>query len=307
MSGTDLLARAEALRRTRTPFVLATVVRAERPTSAKAGDCALVLADGTLDGFIGGSCAQSTVALHALRALEHGQSTLLRITPEPAEAGPPVEGLVTVENPCLSGGTLDIFLDAVLPPMLVQVYGAAPISQALAAVGAAAGFDVVVHSDPGAPIPLGTSAVVVASHGRDEPAVLTAALRAGVPYIGLVASRRRGAAVLDTLDPTLAARDRVRTPAGLDIDARTPPEVAVSVLAEIIATRPRTGVGTAVPTGTAVPGEAVEAVDPVCSMTVAVTPGALRFDHAGRAWYFCGPGCRQAFAANPSDFAAGVG
>lgn len=299
MSGTDLLARADELRRTRTPFVLATVVRAERPTSAKAGDCALVLPDGTLDGFVGGSCAQSTVALHALRALETGQSTLLRITPEPAETGPAVQGLVTTTNPCLSGGTLDIFLDAVLPPVLVQVFGTAPISRALAAVGAAAGFDVVVHSDPEAPVPPGTGAVVVASHGRDEEAVLTAALRAEVPYIGLVASRRRGAAVLDTLDPTLAARDRVHTPAGLDIDARTPAEVAVSVLAEIISTRPRPASRLPVPAGTAAHADAV---DPVCSMTVAVTPGALRFDHAGRSWYFCGPGCRQAFAANPSGY-----
>lgn len=301
MSGTDLLERADELRRSRTPFVFATVVRAERPTSAKAGDCALVLADGTLDGFIGGSCAQSTVALHALRALETGQSTLLRITPEPAGTGPPVEGLVTVENPCLSGGTLDIFLDAVLPPVLVEVFGTAPISRALAAVGAAAEFDVVLHSDPGTPIPPGTGAVVVASHGRDEEAVLTAALRGDVPYIGLVASRHRGAAVLASLDPTLAARDRVRTPAGLDIDARTPAEVAVSILAEIISTRPRSHSRPPVPAGTAAHADAV---DPVCSMTVAVTPGAPRFDHAGRSWYFCGPGCRQAFAADPSGYDA---
>ncbi len=151
MTRTDLLVRADHLRSGRTPFVLATVVRAERPTSAKAGDCALVLPDGTMEGFVGGSCAESTVRLQGLRLLETGESTLLRITPEPDQAES-AEGLVTVGNPCLSGGTLEIFLEAMLPPTLVHVFGDAPVARALASVGEALGYAITTSGDPDEPI-----------------------------------------------------------------------------------------------------------------------------------------------------------
>src|SRR5688500_11249796 len=118
--------RVDALRSSRTPFVLATVVRAERPTSAKPGDRAVVLPDGTMEGFVGGSCAESTVRSQGMRLLAIGESTLLRITPtETSETM--TEGLVTVGNPCLSGGTLEIFLEAMFPPKLVCVHGDGPV------------------------------------------------------------------------------------------------------------------------------------------------------------------------------------
>jgi xanthine dehydrogenase accessory factor len=299
----DLLSRTEELRSGRTPYVLATVVRAERPTSAKAGDRALVLPDGTLEGFVGGTCAESTVRLQGLRLLETGDSTLLRITPtESPETA--AQGVITVGNPCLSGGTLDIFLEAVLPPVLVYVFGAAPIARALAQVGAAVGYDVKAATDPATPIAPDTTAVVVASHGRDEEAVLAAALRAGVPYIGLIASRRRGAAVVAGLDRLDAAR--VHTPAGLDIGARTAPEVALSVLAEIMSDRPAAEGPAAERPDAAAPPEAAlaarEATDPVCGMSVAIAEATPRHEHGGETWYFCGPGCRDAFAADPAAY-----
>jgi xanthine dehydrogenase accessory factor len=235
----DLLSRASDLRAQRKPFVLATVVRAQRPTSAKAGDSALILSDGTVDGFVGGECAASTVLSYGLRLLATGESTLLRISPSPSAPSPVEEGAVTVANPCLSGGALDIFLEANLPPPLVHVLGDAPVARALAALGEPLGYEVVATTDPASAVPADAVAVVVASHGHDEAPVLTAALRAGVPYVALVASRRRGAAVLSTLDVPEAARSRVRSPAGLDIGARTAPEIALSILAEIVASRPR--------------------------------------------------------------------
>ncbi|MBO3747962.1 XdhC family protein [Streptosporangiaceae bacterium NEAU-GS5] len=219
---------ADVLRARREPYVMATVVRAARPTSAKAGDRALVLPDGTIEGFVGGHCALSTVRSQGLRLLRTGESTLLRITPEASEPYEE-EGLVAVGQPCLSGGTLEIFLEAVLPPALVRVFGEAPTARALISVGRAMGYQV---DDAAGPLSDGTSAVVVASHGIGEEPVLAEAIAAGVPYIGLIASRKRGAAVLDGLE----GGDRVRSPAGLDIGARTPGEIAVSVYAEIVAT-----------------------------------------------------------------------
>jgi xanthine dehydrogenase accessory factor len=320
VSGTELLQRADALRSGRVPFVLATVVRAERPTSAKAGDRALVLADGTIEGFVGGSCAESTVRAQGLRLLSAGESALLRITPAADEPEVTTEGLVTVGNPCLSGGTLEIFLEAMLPPTLVHVFGDAPIARALGSVGQALGYEVRATTDPGAPIHPDTAAVVVASHGRDEEPVLAAALLAGVRYVGLVASRHRGDAVLADLGVPAGLAERVRTPAGLDIGARAPAEVALSVYAEIVASRPQpatapaAGTGadlpaasaaTAAATDTATPtatATSTDAVDPVCGMAVAVAEATPRLAHAGRTWYFCGSGCRRAFADDPGRY-----
>jgi xanthine dehydrogenase accessory factor len=238
MGAQDLLVRADGLRTGRTPFVLATVVRAERPTSARPGDRALVLPDGTIEGFVGGTCAESTVRMQGLRLLETGESTLLRITAE-AVAESASEGMVTVHNHCLSGGSLDIFLEAMLPPLLVAVHGDTPVARALVDIGQVLGHDAQPLTEPGPHLPPDTGAVVIASHGRDEEPVLLAAVNADVPYIGLVASKRRGAAVLAGVPLTDEQRARVRTPAGLDIGARTAPEIAVSIYAELVAMRPR--------------------------------------------------------------------
>lgn len=292
-TGPGLLAHAESLRAERTPFVLATVVRARRPTSARPGDRALVLADGTIEGFVGGSCAESTVRLHGLRLLGTGESTLLRITPE-ATGESTVEGMVTVANPCLSGGEVDIFLEPQLPPALIEVVGDAPIARALHTLGEALGYE-VRRADPAAELPADAEALIVASHGHDEEEVLRAALRTDIAYIGLIASPRRGAAVLAALD--VPGTERVHTPAGLDIGARTPEEVALSVYAELVAGRPRRLARE--PEPVAAPAEAA---DPVCGMSVAVTSAALQVSHSGRTYYFCGPGCAHAFADAPARY-----
>lgn len=282
----DLARRAETLERQRVPFVEATVVRAQHPTSAHAGDTALVHPDGTVEGFVGGSCAEASVRLHALEVLASGEPLLLRI-----RAGEPAtvrdeEGAVTVANPCVSGGTLEIFLEPRRPPGRVVVVGETPVARALAELGGVLGLD--VEAGDGVEV-AGADAVVVASHGRGEEAPLEAALRAGVPYVALVASRIRAAAVLESLDVGGEQRARVHSPAGLDIGARTAPEIALSVLAELVAERPRRTPSTV---ADAAPSTAV---DPVCGMTVAVVPGAVSAERDGETVWFCGDGCREAF------------
>src|SRR3954465_4777317 len=165
MKRADQARRADELAAARVPFVTATVVRAQRPSSVAAGDSAVVLADGSIEGFVGGACAESSVRLHALRVLETGEALVLRIVPGD-EAGPPEEGAVTVQNPCLSGGALEIFLEPRLPAPRVTVVGETPIALALVSLGEGVGYEVGVDQAEG------DVAVVVASHGRDEEEAL---------------------------------------------------------------------------------------------------------------------------------------
>jgi xanthine dehydrogenase accessory factor len=229
-----LAGRAAALQAERVPYVQATVVRAARPASVQVGATALVLPDGAIEGFVGGHCAEPSVRIHALRVLETGEPLLLRIEPGDGD-GAAVDGAVTVHNPCISGGALEIFLEPRLPAARVHVVGDTPIAVALTELGRGLGYDIVTKEEPTAE----DLAVVVASHGRDEEPALATALDLGVPYVGLVASRKRGAAVVASLEVSDDDKARVHTPAGLDIGARTPEEIALSILAEIVATRRR--------------------------------------------------------------------
>jgi xanthine dehydrogenase accessory factor len=203
---------------------------------------------------------------------------------------------LTVHNPCLSGGTLEIFLEPVIPAPLVVVVGDTPIARAL--LGLVGPLGHAGQAYQGA-LPADAAAVVIASHGRDEEGVLADALRANVPYVGLVASRKRGAAVLNSLDVCASMTARVHTPAGLDIGARTPEEVALSILAEVISTRPRQSGRTV---GESSPSTSETAVDPVCGMSVVMVDASLHLDHEGRRHWFCGSGCLRAFAADPGAY-----
>jgi xanthine dehydrogenase accessory factor len=301
MTPTSLTERSTELTTSRVPYVHARVVLAERPTSAKPGDEALVLGDGTIEGFVGGSCAEATVRQQSLATLERGESLLLRITPSPEDDQP---GKTVVHNPCLSGGTLEIFLEPHVPAPLVTVVGTAPIAAALRSLGEHLGFE--LRTDDGGLAP-DTTAVVVATHGRGEEEVLEAALRAGVGYVGLVASPRRGAAVVGSLAVDDVMKARVRTPAGLDIGARTPAEVALSILAEIVAERPRPPDSVAAGAGARplLPmAHVATAIDPVCGMSVEMAETSLHLEHHGERVWFCGSGCKRAFAADPAAYGA---
>ena len=290
---------AAELTRTREPFVQATVVRAQKPTSAHAGDTALVRADGTIDGFVGGTCAEASVREYGLMTLSTNQPLLLRIVPGEAPPQSSEEGAVTVANPCLSGGSVEIFLEPKVPAPRVLVVGDSPIAEALADLGRPLGFAVDLVAGQDAVPSADDAAVVVASHGRGEEPALTAALRLGVPYVGLIASRIRGAAVLSALDVPDDQRARVHSPAGLDIGGRTAAEIALSVLAEIVQERRAAERLTA---SAPVPAP-VSAVDPVCGMTVAPVDSSPHATVGGVITWFCCEGCRTAFLADPARYA----
>lgn len=291
--------RTRELRASRVPYVHARVVLAEAPTSAKPGAEAVVLPDGTIEGFVGGDCAESTVRAQSLTLLDRGESLLLRITPEPEDGQP---GMLVVHNPCLSGGTLEIFLEPVMPAPVMVVVGSAPVADALRGVARHLGWEVDEPCHLSAETLAGVTAVVVASHGRDdETAALTAALAAEVPYVGLVASRKRGAAVIATVDMCSSHTSRIHSPAGLDIGARTPDEIALSIMSEIVSLRPRPSGRPVVEAG-AEATSLESAIDPVCGMSVAMVEDSLHLDHDGDRYWFCGTGCLRAFASAPGSY-----
>lgn len=291
----ELTRRVEQLARERVPFVVATVIRARRPTSVRPGFSAVVLADGTIEGFVGGQCAETSVRLHSLRALETGEPLLLRIVPDEDPAAPgsasdnedSMGEAVVERNPCLSGGSLEIFLEPQLPAARLVVVGSTPIADALASVSAAAGYDVLRIAAEDAQPEAGDAAVVVASHGGQEERLLSEALSAGVPYVALVASSTRGEAVRSALDVPEALKGKLHTPAGLAIGARSPEETAISILAELVSEHH------AQPARPAV----TAAVDPVCRMEVAVTDATPYLDVEGERVFFCSTGCRDSYAA----------
>ncbi|HWF24068.1 MAG TPA: XdhC family protein [Solirubrobacteraceae bacterium] len=329
--------RASELAAQRAPFVTATVVRTQRPTSARPGDVALVLGDGTIEGFVGGVCAQHSVRVYALKTIESRGPVLLRILPDGSgeqaaedeeqmiSAGEEVsseEGAVTVKNTCLSGGAIEVFLEPVIPAPRVLVVGDAPIAGAIHRIGDELGLEIVTVEKNGPEPTADDLAVVVAGHGRDEYDAIRRGLEAGVPYVGLVASHKRGKAVLDDLreDGVPAGLlELVDVPAGINIGAREPGEIAVSILAKIVSVRREERVDAHEPAGglavhhaggrahekaparaksaTTNSAAPIIAVDPICGMTVAAVPGTPSVEHDGETIYFCCDGCKAKYEA----------
>ncbi|MFC7528367.1 XdhC family protein [Actinoplanes sp. GCM10030250] len=226
---TSITERARELTDARRPFVHATVVRAQEPTSARAGDDAVILPDGSIEGFVGGVCAETSVRAAALDTLRDGNTILLRVLPEDSAEFPETPGALVVVNPCHSGGAIEIFLRPVLPKPLLAVTGHTPIGAAVAELAEFLDFDLAPAGRCE-----GAVAAVVAGLGRDEELAIRAALDAGVGLIALVASHRRSAVVLDGMELTEEERGRIHSHAGIDIGARTPKEIALAILAEII-------------------------------------------------------------------------
>lgn len=245
--------KAQALKHAGTPFALAVVVRHEAPISGKPGDKAIILSDGSLHGWIGGGCTQPVIVKEARKALEDGNPRLVRITPTASEVF--VEGIKEYPMTCYSGGALDIYIEPIMPKPQLVVLGHSIVAQALVRLGRVMSYRVVVHA-PGATAELFPNAdvfhntfdlaeltqtpqtfVVVSTQGHGDEEALEAIADLDVPYAAFVASRRKAAQVFANLEERGIAADQlagIRTPAGLDIGARLPEEIAVSVLAEVV-------------------------------------------------------------------------
>lgn len=290
MTRTDVLVRAGRLAAEGVPFVLATVVSVERPASARRGDRALVTADGELYGWVGGACSEPIVVREALRALADGEARLVRMGPAGRVADAAGPETVVAASSCASEGVVEVLVEPQLADPLLAVVGGSPAAEALARLAPEVGWRVTREPSADA------TAVVVATMGHGDEEALAAVLERGVGYVGLVASARRAAAVLATLRAAGLDEDslaRVRSPAGLDLGPSTQSEIAVAVLAELVAWRHSRA---------AVPGAPDVAVDPVCGMEVAMNGARETAVHEGRSFYFCAPACRSRFEAQPARY-----
>jgi xanthine dehydrogenase accessory factor len=292
----EILARAAELQRRGQPFALATVVRSERPTSAKPGAKALVLEDGSVTGWIGGACAEPVVVREALAALRDGRPRLIGLIGEGGRGPGRTEGIMEFPMTCHSGGTLEIYVEPYLPRHQLVLVGHGPVAEALATLGEAAGYSIVTVAGGAelAGLDLGhRTAVVVATHADADEDALARVLATEVGYVSLVASRRRAGAIVESLRAGGIAPERLgalKAPAGLDIGAVTPEEIAVSILAEIVQHHRS---DKSVHAGTAVVRE--EAVDPICGMTVEIATARYRSEVAGEIVYFCCRRCQETF------------
>src|SRR5215831_13001677 len=280
----DFLKRTVELAEAGEPFATATVVRCQAPTSGKPGDKAIVYADGRLWGWIGGGCAQPVVIKEALKCLADGRPRLVRITPS---ADGSEEGVVDYTMTCHSGGALDIYIEPVLPKPQVVILGRSPVAQTLARLGRAIDYAVSVVAVSLKKKDFGDSAflasknfaldgigvspqsyLVVSTQGEGDEEALEQALRSNVGYVAFVASKTKSQKVFDYLREKGITEERlkqVRAPAGLDIGAASPQEIAVSILAQIIQVR---GAGKAHTTAQPAlqAADAKKVRDPVCGM-----------------------------------------
>ena len=242
------------------PFALATVVRTEDATAAKAGAKAVIRADGSLVGWIGGGCTLGAAKKTAARALSDGRARLIRVRPDAATSEAETADIEQHRNACPSGGTIEIFVEPILPRPALIVAGASPVARALVALGRGAGFAVTLATlaedqtsvpeaefriegfDLSAAPQVDVAYIVVATQGKRDREALAAALAHDAPYLGFVGSRKKAESLKAAMrEAGLSAEriERLRAPAGLDFGAVTPEEIALSILAEIVGLRRR--------------------------------------------------------------------
>jgi xanthine dehydrogenase accessory factor len=340
MTGWDVLKQATELERRGAAFALATVVWRQGPSSSQQGARAIITDGGELHGWIGGACAEPVVVREAKQVIADGTPRLLLLgTPGQFGAAVP-DGITVVPIACQSEGAIEVYIEPVVPAPHLVIVGSSPMAHTLADLAGVLGWRtrLVAGADFTSADAGERSMVIVATQGHGDEEAVERAVTAGPAYLGLVGSRRRGAAVLGYLaDRGLPTDqlDRVHVPAGLDLGHTTHTEIAVAILAELVRFRASGALAgaepaartTASPAATATAGTAAspgtpsagpagsaegnpagsaegnQYIDPVCGMTVPATTASYPLTDNGVTYYFCCPGCRRAFEQDPARYA----
>lgn len=285
-------------------FALATVVWRQGPSSGHQGARAIITADGEIHGWIGGACAEPVVIREGQRVIAEGEPQLILLG-APEDFGHVPEGMVSVPMACQSEGALQLYIEPVLSTPQVLVVGRSPMARTLVDLAAVLGWraELVDSAAFSGDMSDASSIVIVATQGHDDEETLERAVRARPAFVGLVASRKRGEAVLGHLAERGISQedlDRVRVPVGLDLGHTSHNEIAVAVLAELVAMKSQ---GRFTPSTT--PDEHSEpetAIDLVCGMTVAADDSSRPYHYEETTYYFCAPGCRAAFVKDPERY-----
>lgn len=286
-------------------FALATVVWRQAPSSGHQGARAIITADGDIHGWIGGACAEPVVIREGQRVISEGEPQLLMLG-EPEDFGHVPEGMVSVPMACQSEGALQIYIEPVLSTPRMLVVGRSPMATTLVELATVLGWraDLVGSSEFGPDQVQKNSIVIVATQGHDDEDTLETAVQAGPAFIGLVASERRGESVLGYLADRGVPKERleqVRVPVGLDLGHTSHTEIAVAVLAELVALKAEGAFAPSTPEE--MPTSAPEtAIDLVCGMTVTADESSRPYEYQGTTYYFCAPGCRAAFQRDPENY-----
>jgi xanthine dehydrogenase accessory factor len=302
----DVFDQAGDLSRRGEEFALATVVWRQGPSSGQSGSRALVTAAGQLYGWIGGACAEPVVIREAQRVIAERKAKLLLLGAPDPYGGDVPDGMVAVAISCQSEGAMQVYIEPVIPTPHLTIVGRSPMVHMLADLARTLGWrsDVCDGPDLSAADLDARSVVIVATQGHGDEEAVERAVSALPAFVGLVASRKRGAAVLGYLADRGVPRhllDRVQVPVGLDLGHTTHREIAVAVLAQLVQLR-AAGQLLPVPAAETSPAPAADVRDPVCGMTVRADPSNHPWEHDGVTYHFCCVGCRDAFARDPHAY-----
>ena len=302
---------------TNEPRALAMIVRRDAPSSGKPGDSAVITQEGEVRGWIGGGCTKGIVIKEALDAITEQKPRLVRI--EPKMDAPEQEGVKNYKMTCASGGSVDVYIEPIIPMTNIIIFGRSHIAKALCAIGEPAGFNMKVISDLADDEMFGNagvqklkefdrftdysdSYVVVCTQGEDDANSLSAAIGTNPKYLSFVASYKKANSVFMELKRNGVPQDelvKIKTPAGLDINAKTAEEVAISILAQIVEAKRAQENETSV--------EIKQELDdlyinPVCKIPVQKSTAKHVLEYQGEKVYFCCDGCKVSFEKEPSAY-----
>ncbi|MEM6725054.1 MAG: XdhC family protein [Bacteroidota bacterium] len=324
-----LIDKMNELHEKRAPFAIASVVLREVPSSGKPGDRAIIEANGTMTGWIGGGCTQGIILKEAQEAIESGKPRLIRIAPQALDHTE-VNGKKLYHMTCHSGGSVEVYIDPVLPKPDIVIMGKSHVAMSLAKIASAMDYQVSIVSKGADKIMFPTADqifdqtaldhqlvnpytfIIVCTQGENDELALEQACRSGVPYVAFVASFRKANAVFGYLRDVGVDMNRIRaikTPAGLDLNAKTPEEVAISILAQIIQTLrneevPYAQSGTAIQETPAVNADIF--INPVCNIPVQKSTAKHVLEYEGNSYYFCCDGCKVSFEQTPEQYSVTV-
>ncbi len=319
----EFLDTVAELQKEKEGYALAYVVNRRQPSSGKPGDKAVIRRDGSLKGWIGGGCTRGIVIKEALAAMQSGKPRIVHISPEGEKINKP--GVVDYPMTCHSGGMVEIFIEPVLASPHLLILGRSHVAMALARIAGAMDYrvsvvapdidanafpdaDQVLTEDPEHRLIAPNTFIVVCTQGENDEAALAYGLNSGVEYLSFVASRRKAAAIFHNLRGMGFSFDdlkRIKTPAGLDINAKLPQEVAISILAEVITSlRAEKTEEEVVADNT--PDEASNIfINPVCQIPVEKSTAKYVVEYQGKKYYFCCDGCKVSFEKEPEKYALG--